>query len=744
MVDAERSSPPTQPLQAPTQPFRAQTQPFQAQTDTPVGMDPVRRNAAALFTVELLKAMLQTQLYEPGHPALEGVIPKSYEALEALPEDMVEIGYVTHGPDLPEVLLEGVFDKPILLDEVLRLALAQHFVEKVHAYFRRHRIVSLGIKRAIGPDEYARFVKVFVDSDLAMAGDDQVTPRPFSEELARRKVTSVSVIREEDIIRGRQLPWRVRVAISRARKDLVHTTLHPPERGVDPKDVRRGILTDAVRPLYGSELQRDMLVHSDLARRDIESLRGLDLIPELLAVFAEDIVDPVALSLVRELERYEAMPPARNRDDLKMRSEVTKQVKRSLRHVALRIAERRTFELDGMFRSLFERELLTLDELPSVLRKRVMAERLTQTYLDNPNAYLRELEAAHTEEALRRAMAAAAAMFPELVRRQLPDEQERLLHHIALRAQQPAGAAQVRETMTEISSDATTMKRLEEAVAAGGSREHRAQAMGILATLGSDSAPHLLAVLRDSDQPAVRRELVGFLARWTSVAPLLAGELAKHPRQLAFAGDLIEILGVARQAATLPTVQGYLHHPDPHLREAVLVALARLQGAAAIGTIVHALADPDPVVERRAIFLLTAARCVRPEVLAHVVALLDPESPRASEADEELRYAALAYVDGVGNVRLDEERYLEDVVLDLAIGRKHGRLRRLVRKRSEEAYDALRIQALEVLARHGTEAGLEDLEPLLRDHNPDVCEAAGMALDGIRQRWPEAPEPDPA
>lgn len=691
------------------------------------------------LTVALVKAMLQTSYYSPDHPAAKGVALEPFRRLKGIEGRFSEVTYLIQGSQKgDEVALEGVFADSVPLSLLIKTTMGTHFADKFQSYFRRNKLVSLSIKPIIDETEFDRFIAVFVERHLQEPGEAaEESSSRFTEQLYEHEVVNVSVVLEEDMVGARRkLPWRVRMAISRLRKDLRVIPLYAKATRKELREAKEMIIKDIIRPLKRPEFLKDLLVNSDLIADDVAELRGTDVETEVINSLTKQILSSVAWALVSDLERL-AWEKVKE-DAIEMRDLLVDAVKRNLRKVALRLSREESQQAQEIIRHLFDRELLTFEELPPRLQQQIRVERWTDEFLQDEEPAFDRFEEARDPNAYLQQLSTFAAIFCELLKRGKFAATHRLVSVTMAHAEIPEPALPqradyVRRAMRQIRNE-ETLGLLAKALESEDIQQ-RELVREMLVMLGPPSVPHLLGKVRESEHSAARKDAASALV---SIGPEAARDvvedLRKYRRKWQYARTLLLLLGDLHCEEASADIIRFATNPNAKLREAALIALHNIRGRSAETQLVAALSDREVHIQRRALVLLNAVES-RHALLASYVA----EALRARDASEDepslaLQKLALETAVRLGNVQVEDVGRMEHVLAGIIRAGTSGGLLRMFRAREHMKAEDLRVAACDALARWGTRDIEEALQGVRKDKSDAVREHAIAAISAIRVR----------
>ncbi len=690
----------------------------------------------AELTVALVKGILQSSYYSPDHPSSKGLAMAAFNRIKRLEGRFSEITYLMQlGADQEDMFLDGAFTESVALSSLIRTTMGEHFAQKMLSYFKRNSLVSLSLRSSIAEDEFDRFLTIFVERHLEGGGDNATdTESRFTEKLIDSNVVSVSVILEDDLVQGRrQLPWRVRMAISRLRKDLRVVPMYARATRKELQSVKNELLQDITRPLRRPEFLRELLVNSDLVTRDVEELRGVDVEQDIIGAFSKRMLNAVAWSLISELERFDL-------DKLKAEGDaekalVVQAVKRNLRKIALRLIREEADQALDMVRHLFDFKLLNFEELPPRLQQQLQVESWTEEFVKNPEESLQRFERPSSEEEYLNELSRLTAIFSSILEAKRFAEAARILRSIMEQVRVPVAEMPRRQ---EYASQAINrlrtpdVYRLMSHAMDTEDRELREGLRTTIVMLGVGCAPDILEVLRESASSAVRKDCAEAIV---AIGPLASKavirDLRQHHRRWQYARSLLMLLGELGGDEGPAELLRFMANPNPKLREEALVGLHKARGKRAEPQLLTALSDDNSAVRRRAIVLLNSVGSRSRDLIDFVSDVLRPYEAKEQEPPTSLQEIAIHTAIRLGNVALEDGTTLEDVLCDVVQAGRGGALRRMLRRTTHAKPGSLRMSALDALGRIGTARCIPVLEAAMKERNDDIYDHAVTAHDLI-------------
>lgn len=164
----------------------------------------------------------------------------------------------------PEILVDGVLPEPISLAALMGKGMGAVFVPKFYQFFERYGLHTFAISAGITLREFDELIQVIAQLPGGGGGASGAT---LNELILDRQIFQVSILYADDLVgRERRMNWRVRLALSRLKKDLGPILLDRQAAGQALLRARvQQIVEEVVRPLARPELLCGLVMHCDLA-----------------------------------------------------------------------------------------------------------------------------------------------------------------------------------------------------------------------------------------------------------------------------------------------------------------------------------------------------------------------------------------------------------------------------------------------------------------------------------------------
>ncbi|MDF1536121.1 MAG: HEAT repeat domain-containing protein [bacterium] len=340
------------------------------------------------LVVSLIQAFLRTGDYLPDHP-------QSQTAKEALYEGFVPLAnvsgdlhfYIREEDGEPTAHVEGLGESAVRLKEIMPLGMVDTCIPGFVNFMEQKELISLTLSARMGPDEFSRFIDLMSDPAFVEMGETESKKR-FTDSIRLQQIRNISWIFNEELIgTGREIPWRVNLALSRLHKDLRVLSIHGKMEHEELARIKGRILHDVTRPLREYDQTYAFLMNLDLAATRILDEDGAE--DELLSVMEEKTFFAVVTLLMDDASGKEScfreiLPPEK--------------FDRLLGKVCGRLIRIDTRESNDRLRVLYEAGVLSPESLTPEVRERVTLLHLVRSFIDYSDAYLTHLDAGGSME----------------------------------------------------------------------------------------------------------------------------------------------------------------------------------------------------------------------------------------------------------------------------------------------------------------------------------------------------------
>lgn len=703
-----------------------------------------QRQLLVAFCLTLARAILQNSYYSPDHPQARKVVSEPFAQLAQLGAFWDEITFLnTSYQETETIALDGVFQEPVPLDVLISGPAGEHFASKLLSFSKRNRLVSFSIKNLIREDEFHRFISVFVERHIDMdsllqfddAKEDWQDQRRFTESLIEHNVINVTIVLEEDLIDDRRrLPWRVKVAISRLRKDLRHIPLYSKATDAELRDAKIRLISDILRPLSKGLFLKQLILNLDLIAEEVAEFQGLDLEPDLIDALPMDRQAVLAEALLVEHERRTR--PSLQEQAPDPRPDLDETIDRLLLLIGNRLAKHADEAIaDTLLRQLFDHGAVPLSCLPRSMQTQIRMDRWTGAFLRDTGAFLALFNQVENPDAYLQHLPHIVAIIPNLIRIERYEDANRIIEMLD-EHRRSDGRFKGRTTLVldalgkldqeEIVSLLVTAMETKPA-------EVREAIGRLFLIMGPAAVPPLVQVIERGEREDVCSDAAMALVRLGQEAVAPIGQLLET-RKVGRQGAryLLKVLAELEGREAGRTILAYARHPVASVRAEALSTLARLYGERAARALVPAMEDRDPEVATRAVHLVERVGLTDDGTIMHLQALVRPGEEDAPP--EAAQLAAIGVLAQMGNVQLGDGATIEELLIEAFERFDQSKISAFLYRGKEGPHDAVRIALCEALAIVGGELAVERLLDLSTESSPVVRDRMKRAASELQAR----------
>ncbi|GMV40846.1 MAG: hypothetical protein AMXMBFR64_25620 [Myxococcales bacterium] len=701
-----------------------------------------QRQLLVSFCLTLARAILQNSYYSPDHPQARKVAEEPFQQLKQLGAFWDEITFLnTSYQETESIALDGVYQEPVPLEVLIGGPAGEHFAGKLLSFSKRNRLVSFSIKNLIREDEFHRFIGVFVerhiDMDSLLRFDDRAdevrNQRRFTESLIEHNVVNVTIVLEDDLVDDRRrLPWRVKVAISRLRKDLRHIPLYSKSTDAELREAKIRLISDILRPLSKGIFLKQLMLNLDLIAEEVAEFHGLDLEPDLIDALPIDRQALLAEALLVEHERR-ARPSLQERGP-EQRPDLEETIDRLLLLIGMRLAQHAEVQVaDTLLRQLHDHGAVPLSCLPRAMQVQIRMDRWTSAFLRDTGSFLKLFDQVESPDAYLQHLPHIVAIIPNLIRIERYEDANRIIETLAAHRRTEGGfkgrSALVVEALGRLDQqEIVTM--LVEAMETK-PPEVRGAVGRLFLVMGAAAVAPLVRVIEQGDREDVCSDAAMALVRIgpEAVAPITA-LLETHKVGRRATRYLLKVLAELGGRDAGRTILAYARHPAGPVRAEALSTLARLFGDRAARALVPAMEDPDPDVASRAVHLVERVGLRDDDTILRLQALIRPtEAP-----PEAAQIAAVSALSRLGELELGDGTTAEDLMIEAFERFDQSKLTAFLYRGKEGPHDRVRIALCDGLVAVGGPQALTHLEDLSTESSPVVRERMKRAASELRAR----------
>ena len=692
--------------------------------------------ALGQFTLGFLKALMMSGIYPEDHPAVADISEEPFQHLKRLAADANEITFMTTSAMVgDDITVEGVFEEGLPFVGLIQSSMGEHFAKKFTDYFERNRLVSFSVKTRIEREEFQRLVSVFVERRSEEEERGMALTVPFGDMLLERGIVHVTAMSREEVVGGeRPLPWRVKMAISRLRKDLKHVPLYSRATQQELARAKTMIIQDITRPLRRPQFLKELLANTDLISVGVTELAEVDVDREIVWGLHPGMLVNISWEMVADLDRAswgEITQAVGNKE-----RRIDDVLRNCLKNIALRLKEVEPKLTKELLHYLFQKEILKYANLPYVLQQELLVEKWTDQFLETADKVLSRFAQLTDPAVYHQYINTFLQVFPELIRRSCIEECKSIAEMVRSHLDTPSDDIPDRQQRAQVAlarfSEPAVLDALV-AVVDSEDKETRGQALACMAALGDRALGGLFRLLEACEDAPVRRDIASTIERLGDEAhvPLMEWLGARGKEWYVYRNAIL-MLGNVGFVAAADDVRRFLSHPHPRVREEAVTTLQKLQGEAAVRDIQPLVRDRDKAVVKRAVVTLARLKCRNPFFLQALADLFRGGKDRP-EVPDELLLVGLDAVAQIGAFAVDDVDIRDVLVERLESGASV--LNKLFKKRrTAQDSEVVRSAICGTLGHVGDAETARSLEPYVKDSSPLVRERASDAMRLIAAR----------
>ncbi len=675
------------------------------------------------FLLSLIQALLRTGYYTPDHPQSQNAKTGLYEDFHNLFANKGELTILVRDDRKEKrILIEGLLPGIQQLNALMFQGMADTYTPKFVKFLERKDLISLSLKSTLTATEFTNFIDVLSEPTFVNThsiGDKE----RFSRTLKDKGILNVSYIFNQEVLAmERRLPWRSRIAISRLKKDFTLVPLYYDLAAEGLIKVRKQIIQDVARPLQNAEAICPILLNTDLA--ETEEFREPEIDEEVITCLSDDLLFEVSKTLLKEtIVNGQPEPPHKKLPEVAKR-------------IASHLNQRKVKERVPILEEYVRRYLISLEALPKAVQRKIRFEQRVDRFLKNSSSFLDQFDKIQDKEKYLHAARSFIEIFPELIFRDRYKEVlqiiTRIQGHLKENKHISAHVGQVVKDMT-----AGEVMRALKVKFLGGATEIRKAIAPIFLRFGKSSVPHLIGILKDSNDHLIRKNACQILARIDSSSiNLIIDELNNAEVSTKFVIDTIRALGEVRCEEWIQPLdkilRAYLIHENPYLKEEALWVYYKIMDVRGENLYLCLLNDMDIGVQKKAIQCL--GKIKSKPALGKFVEMLKMAEDGPLDESQQIETSLFDALGFYGNLDLPEIGFLEDFLLD-TVDRNlsMGPLKFL--KRKKDPLDPKVVGAIcRSLGRIGTDKSLAILKKLEKQNNGRWKNRAQDAMTKIAKR----------
>ena len=681
------------------------------------------QNRLTDFILHLIQAFLRTGYYTAEHPESKRAKEGLYQWFKTLFDQEEELTFLSREEqDKQEIIVEGVLLEPQVLRRMMLKGMGEMYVPKFIKYFERKDLISLTLKSRMDQMEFTRFIDIMSEPSFLDTHRKEDKER-FAEALCDDGIFNISLVYGEELLGlEREMPWRARVTISRMRKDLKMVPYFQKMTGQEVRQIRRKLLRDSLRPVRRSDVLYAILQNSDLAATFENSEEVIE--DEITSFLEKQYLLGTSRIFLQE---YLDLKRLQNRGTVEEKSD------RLLKKITHRLKEVGTQEAENLLEEYFRHQLVGLEDLTPGLKDKILLQRLTDKFLNYTDQFFQRLDQAKEQEAFLETSLSFLKMLPELIRRDRYPEILRIFETLKQHFHQKKMWALLAGQVLEEAATGEVPLLLREKFQTG-KKEVRAAIIPIFASLEIGAIPHLLTILKTSEDQWVRKNACEALIE---IGPVAAAHLLQELEQQSTTAettcDILRVLEKVRsqewKAPFVRVLKGYAFHEHAKVREQTLHTLCQVGADGAEDIFLSSLKDPDLEVQKRAVWCIGMIKSEKG--IETILEMLDQISAGSSPGKGQLETQIYHALGMSGNMIIGG-RTLEEILLDVLA--KRGSRRWLARLEKDPLSDSALVAICGALGKIGTQKSVKTLTGLAKSRGGIWAPKALEALEKIQGR----------
>lgn len=616
------------------------------------------------FTLALIQAMLRTGYYAADHPEAKKSMTGLYTQFRELVEGRSGLTYsLLEKQESAEITVDGYTSVATPLHQVMIRGMAELFTPKFLDFFNRWKLLSFSIRPDTSQEEFDTFIELM--SQVPSGGPIQQANERLTRALIDHNIINISaVFRHEMVGRERRLPWRVRMALTRLRRDLRVLPLYQKATKEQMQRIKLQIIDDTIRPIRTPALLKDFLTNYDLIAADVVELEEAAVEREIVANLSEEMLVGTAHQIIEELKKLNEVDTVATTGE--EASAVIGRCVGVLRDVADQLCAMGSVLDHDFLEALVQQNVLPADQLPAEVRRAIETRRLANAFVRRKDEYLKYLRSPAANDATRKLVATISRITPDLLLRSEYEPVVEILDVIddGSRVDRTARffeqvAALLRKDLSAKTTVGYLLGDLRRQT-----KEQRDRLARIIAFIGDATAPGLLSVYEETEDKALR------LATFDAVRKI--GAKALHPflsqlphleNDWAVIRHIITEVGEAGDKSLVQPLVAFLYHENAHVRHASLTALFKLQGAKAEEYFLHAVHDQEAEVRQVAVAHLAAINSRHAQALEYYSRVLDPENRSGPQESDAVLIEVCRALGKLAELSPDDQKRSEQLLL---------------------------------------------------------------------------------
>ncbi|MEW6109981.1 MAG: HEAT repeat domain-containing protein [Nitrospirota bacterium] len=657
------------------------------------------------FVLSLIQAFLKTGYYMPDHPEAKKARTGLYENLKNILKGKSEICFIAvKEGGLSEIFIGGIFEEPVNAGSFMMKSMAEMFIPKFVEYFDRKNLSSFSMKATMSRQEFEKFIDIMTESP--MNEDDNIdSPDSLTMKLVKNDILMVSTVFNVDIVgKGRKLPWRVEVSLSRLKRDLNMIPLYKDITEGKINEIRKMVFEDIIRPLKSPKLIEEMLANLDLISSDLKGFDPEEFESKIIEHVDEKSLLDVSRELIRVFSDVRSSFERLQDVELLVRLEYLKRITRKI----FKKLSKHPIDDADLFSGLIKNKILAIQDIPAEIRNRVLKHLSLDGFLESPGKFFSEIAGLSDDIAIKEKIHLLYEFLPVLFREKRYID---ILDIFILSRKKGIGY--------EVDKNPELTGNISREIYAGArtiNKEESQELLNIISSL-DNLGIYLLVSLLDNENRFVRRSAVEMLTlKGSGGIPFILEMFARKEGWYYTRNALIVLSNIGAGGNEVELLFKHnINHQEPNVRKEAVQGISVILGAKAESLLIPLLKDANVEVRKRAISSLSAIKSANPRVFNFFIDVL---TNKIREEDVILEHIA----NTLANTPVPAEKkiLLEDALIAIL---KESSIFKAVMDRNKYS-NHLRACVINALGTIGTSKSLKILDRYSSSKDPLLCKAA--------------------
>jgi len=683
----------------------------------------------SIFALELIKTMVRAGIYSDNHPVTAEAVTKTFALFHEFQGVFGGVTFILYeSPDMGhDINVEGITSKWVSLKKLLRGAVGEHFVGKFSDLFRQNKIASITLSSSLSEKEFGKFVNLFVSwrwsKDKAQESLDA-----FSNAMMEAGVFGITVVGLNELLGGnRNLPWQIRVAITRVKKDLSKIPMLKDASAQQVSRLKLTLLSEIARPIKYPVLILQLLTNVDLAAKEIPFVTLDDITDFLIkGLVSRHLLESASqLLLTIKEKKYQGVDTQEKLGSL-------------LKKMVFELAGRDFDRARPFLETCFKDGIIKMADMPRSLQREIQVRRAIKGFMAKRKLMLNKLLSTKDPHEATKLLNVLMLAMPDLVEKS--DAKSLNLIGLTLaklyRTKPPPDFPGRRERIGDVLVGAAKGNMLGKLVAltCRTPKEKRKGLDLLLVLYGRDAVPPLINVLIETENMSARRAAVDLLlALGKDALDAVIGELRSHRHPWYTVRNLLHVLGELGGISEAAVANEFYDHPHPKVREQYILTIEKLMKSASESKVLPLLEDEDAFVRKQAIVTLARLNCTDMAMLNKMKSVLAGWA-KAESKDFGCLIAVVRALSFYDPMILPDREEIEELLLNIV--RKPTGLKAMIPTLMgvHEAPLEIKMLVIETLGYLGGTKSLDVLSHLQKSKNARLAERARDAIALLKKK----------